>query len=64
MMFSIKLQMLIHFCNKKARADNKETKSQVLRLKRHCGGVCGGTQFICDKDLEPMLQMLTSHRGY
>ena len=26
MMFSIKLQTLIHFCNKKARAGNKETK--------------------------------------
>ena len=29
MMFSIKLWRLIHFCNKKARADHKETTSEL-----------------------------------
>ena len=31
MKFSIKLQMLIHFLQQKARADNKETKSQLFK---------------------------------
>ena len=38
-MFSIKLQTLIHFCNK-ARADNKDTKSQLKTGKTLRRSVC------------------------
>ena len=56
LMFSLKLQMLIHFWNKtEARADSKETKSQVLRLGRHCHGVWNIPSFLLSENTSPYM---------